>query len=765
MQTFQTAAVVGLIDNMSGPLKALAANAKAAAKMIESAQPNGSALNSYNSALTSANHAANRHLAAVNQIKNSWREVHGIVAGVATAAALHKAVAAVKAYIPLERENRYMQSVGVQRDNDGKITGTGYSDAQMRSLTEQQNSGAFKYGEDPDKVAHAQMAFATRQISAETTKILTEKALILAKALGTSVEQAALILEGSIFAKGHSSQTHDPAKAAALAQRYGDIAAAMSKSGAMSPEDIIQFGKYAYSGANAAGLSDTTQAAIAMSLKRANMPGMESGTFVRQFTARLLNPTKEARGDINAILKPHGLSIEQFSKGGTIDAAGLGSMIQSTYGKKLSAAARARVDKDIGAPGSKLANRDDFISYVTSNFGKGLGATKGNHLKRLATMAGHYWDVKRIGVEGDALADAIMKYGGVQGMQALVGVKQGARGQVLTGDLGTYEENRKAVEHAIQVHRMNEVAEDRMKGLAFETDRMTNSLKVLENTFVAANTGWLVPAMQHISSAFEALAGMSDTSKQALTIGASLLGLAAGLKALSAVLGIFRGLGMLTAIGAGGAAGAAAGEGALVAGGVAAAGMSFGTAAAAIIGPALATAAATMFVDRVLSNLPKKTQDALIDNPFMPPDQAMGLAILNAGSGPAPRDPWGEAVVDASKAFGEHVASIATSMKDDLLNVVQGNYSLVGNGPEDQMRRLKKGAAEEGAPWATPEMAVQGKIEGSVVVEPSQWFLAKIQGIEESISRLIFKVSSPDTGVGLSGDGNAAGNTSHRGPR
>ncbi|TNY11256.1 hypothetical protein EW662_21670 [Escherichia coli] len=48
MQTFQTAAVVGLIDNMSGPLKQLSNQAKQAAKQIELMKLDASGLNQYN---------------------------------------------------------------------------------------------------------------------------------------------------------------------------------------------------------------------------------------------------------------------------------------------------------------------------------------------------------------------------------------------------------------------------------------------------------------------------------------------------------------------------------------------------------------------------------------------------------------------------------------------------------------------------------------------------------------------------------------------
>ncbi|KAH2035526.1 hypothetical protein KXW51_007274, partial [Aspergillus fumigatus] len=83
MQTFQTAAVVGLIDNMSGPLKQLSNQAKQAAKQIELMKLDASGLNQYNRGLVDANSQARQHLSHLHSIKAAWREVGGIVAGVA----------------------------------------------------------------------------------------------------------------------------------------------------------------------------------------------------------------------------------------------------------------------------------------------------------------------------------------------------------------------------------------------------------------------------------------------------------------------------------------------------------------------------------------------------------------------------------------------------------------------------------------------------------------------------------------------------------
>src|ERR1700749_3092980 len=112
MQTFQTAAVVGLIDNMSGPLKELSAKAKAAAKMIESMKIDSSGAAALTGHLNNATSAAERHLSVARKIHETWKSIGGLVAGVAAAKAVQYGVGAVKNYAPLESETRYQKAIG-----------------------------------------------------------------------------------------------------------------------------------------------------------------------------------------------------------------------------------------------------------------------------------------------------------------------------------------------------------------------------------------------------------------------------------------------------------------------------------------------------------------------------------------------------------------------------------------------------------------------------------------------------------------------------
>jgi hypothetical protein len=76
MQTFQTAAVVGLIDNMSGPLKELAKNARELAKVFDGGKfLNPNEFDAYTKGLHKANAAAKEHLSLMQRIGSVSRKM------------------------------------------------------------------------------------------------------------------------------------------------------------------------------------------------------------------------------------------------------------------------------------------------------------------------------------------------------------------------------------------------------------------------------------------------------------------------------------------------------------------------------------------------------------------------------------------------------------------------------------------------------------------------------------------------------------------
>lgn len=155
---------------------------------------------------------------------------------------------------------------------------------------------------------HGQMAFTTRGYNAGVTAAATDQAIRLSKALDTKIEDAANIIEGLTFGRG--ARLQDAAQAARETRYSADLAAVAAKKGAMKPEDVAQFGKYALGMGTAAGLSPEQMFAIGMTLKKQGIGGDEGGVFTRQLAARLMSPTRAGtsagRGQLALSLRSEG---------------------------------------------------------------------------------------------------------------------------------------------------------------------------------------------------------------------------------------------------------------------------------------------------------------------------------------------------------------------------------------------------------------------------------------------------------------------------
>jgi hypothetical protein len=108
MQTFQTAAVVGLIDNMSGPLKALSKQASELAKAFTGmgggpAKRTDQQMSAAVAALKSANAEAKTHLSLMDRIANVKARPGAMVAGIAGGAIANKMKNELRQQMPTEK--------------------------------------------------------------------------------------------------------------------------------------------------------------------------------------------------------------------------------------------------------------------------------------------------------------------------------------------------------------------------------------------------------------------------------------------------------------------------------------------------------------------------------------------------------------------------------------------------------------------------------------------------------------------------------------
>lgn len=522
MQTFQTAAVVGLIDNMSGPLKELSAKAKQAAKMIELMKFDNAGMAAYQNHINNATKAAESHLSVVRRIHEAWKGVGGIVAGIAASKAVHGSIDAIKRYAPLESETRFQKAVG------------NYSDADMKLLDAQRANAASKWGMSLLDTTKAQQVFTTRNFTAPITEAATNASVVLGRAMNIGAAEAGKMIEGSIFGQG--IHLDDPAKARSETMRAADMAAIAAKKGAMTPEDISQLNIYGMAPAHAAGLTPEQVYAVGMTFKRANIDGTQAGTFLRAASSRLIAPTTMGRDALALMLQRQGKSLDDFTGGTSLSPEAIDAALrQNGRGRGLGAKGIESLRESMDdAEKNVIGDRASFngaarkaLEDSGQTFDKGEIPKIVAHMQRLR-------DISLTKTNASGLFDTILQNATQGEMIKIFGDKQGGRAGSLT--FSQYQEYLSAQNGAGGYAQ--KIAEERARGLAAAMGRLETSFDTFSNRMVEANEKWLTPLMSGSAHLLDSFANLGDAPKQIATaVGAiTVLGLAA--KAASTALQI-----------------------------------------------------------------------------------------------------------------------------------------------------------------------------------------------------------------------------------
>ncbi len=187
--------VAGLADDLSKKLKAAGADVQ-----FDRAARNYDTLTN----------AAREHLSVISRIGRAYNVALQAATAYAAFKLPHMAADAIREYIPVER-SRVANQVAA-----------GFSDQDRERLAKQESTLADKYGMTPEATIHAQGEFAKRHMNAATVEAMTGLSAALAKALDTSTDKAARLVESMAFGTGHRIES--PADVHNIAQRFADIA-------------------------------------------------------------------------------------------------------------------------------------------------------------------------------------------------------------------------------------------------------------------------------------------------------------------------------------------------------------------------------------------------------------------------------------------------------------------------------------------------------------------------------------------------------------
>lgn len=534
-------ATVGVNDHASTRLRAIADLLHKLARDFDHAgRGNGLARN-----FDAANRAAERHLTLLHRIKDAFK---GVAIGAASYAAYkfpHMAVDAIDDFRPVEKE---MLAMKVAKH---------ISDADFETMWKQHADLARRFGVKPEETVHAQSAFALRDYSPQISMAMAENAAKLAKALGTTGDKAAMMLEGALFGTGQHIGSVEDAKR--VSQRFGDIMTIMAKRGAMNAEDIEGFYKYAAAATTTARISPEQSAAIAMILKRENIRGDDSGNMLKQLAAHMLRPTNEG----HVALQAAGIRYNEYlSEASRLKALNLNIALEENLGKKLSETAVARIQQAIDA--GRIADRRALAAAAVDAWNEegpknAKGKISAQDLKQIAKQAQRVFDSSQGSLDGERLlSDMLGKLSGQQAM-AFFGAKQGSKLASVIMQLQTELRNQDYLRNS--KGEMDRVATERMTGVDAAASRYEATMEATRNDFVRANAG-AIERIANIGQAAADYAGaLSDQAKQIATMGATALSAVGNLANLGVSALILKRL-MSTAPGAAGEAVAGAVTGA-----------------------------------------------------------------------------------------------------------------------------------------------------------------------------------------------------------
>lgn len=544
MQTFETAAVVGLIDNMSGPLKELAAKAKQAAKMLEGMKVGEAGLNNYTRGMNNATRAAESHLTVVRKIHEAWKSAAGVAAAFTVNKDVTKTLQTIKDYGDYEKAKRAQATVG--RNN----LDTPYSLTDIKALSDQRYAMSNKWAMKVEDTMKAQDVYVSRGKSATVVQGLTEGAVVGSKALGVEAKEGAEISEAYLFPYRVHLEQQEEAKAASL--KLFDKIAYARKSTQLSPEDSLMLAKYGAGPAHAAGFSMDFLLAMGGAEKAAGVTGMESGTMIRAMSSAYTSPTiggrralseitqrATAAGEKNATLEdfytPAGmLTGEQFDK----------SMRQAGTGRGLGKEGIKYFDDKVAEmrenDENPFATREALNSLLRDSLEHNaeVGGKSGKYDKgEIATLAKA--GLKVSDMEGqrkqlDRLVELTLKYGTPAEMKEVLGVRQA--GRLSQMDPEKFEALLHHLEGKETEGFSSKIATENAQGLGFEMDRLAASFDAVKKKAVEANEGWLAAITKTLGTLTQSVAGAGPVAQMAMIGGGAVAD--AAKNAVGAIIGL-----------------------------------------------------------------------------------------------------------------------------------------------------------------------------------------------------------------------------------
>lgn len=349
-----------------------------------------------------------------------------------------------------------------------------------------------------------------------------------------SVKNYALVMEADLQTSAEAIRTFlqttnkdisSKEKALAQSTRATNLLVKMAKLGGMNDEDVQQYMKYGAATGTAAGLSDTTLAALGAVGRRGGLRGDELGVFVRAISSKLVAPTRKGMDALTVA----GIDYNKFtSMPGGLSVSNLEGLQKQRFGKGLTSDQRERLS-DILEDGEIVGKRDEFTRQVTDILAESFGKTKGGKTRaqdqeRLSKMVGDFHKLSTESVNAEGLLNAIMTNPkmSIALLNAMFTDKHGGKGSILASKWGEFGANKRELDKVEgDPDFAKRKADEIMGGLGGSFERLKGSIENLILSIGQAHESMLKIGMDKIGATLDKI---SDAPEKVRAWGSGIAG-------------------------------------------------------------------------------------------------------------------------------------------------------------------------------------------------------------------------------------------------
>ena len=367
-------------------------------------------------------------------------------------------------------------------------------------------------------------------VKADVAASITEQARHYAVIMKSDMTGAAEAIRSFLQTTQKDISTAD--KAVKEASRATNLVVAMSKLGGLSDEDAQQYIKYAFPTATAAGLSDTTVAALGSVGRRGGLRGDELGVFMRSSASKLVAPTKKGLDALSSA----GIDYNRFTTmPGGLSTGTMEGFFKRRFGKSFDQDQRDQLD-DLLQDSEVVGDRETFVSRLSGILSQSFDKKKNGEISaqdagNIAKMLGDFHKLSVESVDAEGLLAEILKNPKMTLAlkNAFFTDKHGGKATIVGAQFDQLLSDREAIIKATQDPTFSsEKSAYMIAGVSGSLENLAGSWENAVLRIGVANEGLIKKVSDQASGVLDKFAQLDTRSQQAIAIGGGIAATAGG---------------------------------------------------------------------------------------------------------------------------------------------------------------------------------------------------------------------------------------------